>query len=264
MALTSVKMTEEVWLTCLSHALSTETEEIMGLLLGDTQVAYRDPLWVSRAPSPVVLCHQNLFLFLPFLSGPREKIPTKIEIVDDGLIYSRPVWVEWSVIYRSMEAEKRADRGDSDIQLDSIEAEPMLLEYRDSVRKRKRSRNKENLGHRDWGETKHPSKHLIMDWEVGTGNTQANGRRRRTKNQKSEIRESRNQGGSGRGMTEEGDVIAIEGKTNSYCMSRVDSSFLETFGNQLVTYNESEPLSIEENLMEEMIEKGLQSGYTLM
>ncbi|XP_069155468.1 uncharacterized protein [Solanum lycopersicum] len=37
MALTSVKMTEEVWLTCLSHALSTETEEIMGLLLGDTQ-----------------------------------------------------------------------------------------------------------------------------------------------------------------------------------------------------------------------------------
>ncbi|KAJ8560679.1 hypothetical protein K7X08_022539 [Anisodus acutangulus] len=30
-------MTEEVWLTCLSHALSTETEEIMGLLLGDTQ-----------------------------------------------------------------------------------------------------------------------------------------------------------------------------------------------------------------------------------
>lgn len=38
MSLTSVKMTEEVWLTCLSHALSTETEEIMGLLLGDTQV----------------------------------------------------------------------------------------------------------------------------------------------------------------------------------------------------------------------------------
>ncbi|KAK4374734.1 hypothetical protein RND71_005411 [Anisodus tanguticus] len=37
MSLTSVKMTEEVWLTCLSHALSTETEEIMGLLLGDTQ-----------------------------------------------------------------------------------------------------------------------------------------------------------------------------------------------------------------------------------
>lgn len=30
-------MPEEVWLTCLTHALSTETEEIMGLLLGDIQ-----------------------------------------------------------------------------------------------------------------------------------------------------------------------------------------------------------------------------------
>ncbi|KAI3455351.1 hypothetical protein Pfo_012014 [Paulownia fortunei] len=37
MSLTSVKMSEEVWLTCLTHALSTETEEIMGLLLGDIQ-----------------------------------------------------------------------------------------------------------------------------------------------------------------------------------------------------------------------------------
>lgn len=31
-------MSEEVWLTCATHALSTETEEIMGLLLGDIQV----------------------------------------------------------------------------------------------------------------------------------------------------------------------------------------------------------------------------------
>lgn len=31
-------MSEEIWLTCLTHALSTETEEIMGLLLGDIQV----------------------------------------------------------------------------------------------------------------------------------------------------------------------------------------------------------------------------------
>lgn len=37
MSLTCVKMSEEVWLTCLTHALSTETEEIMGLLLGDIQ-----------------------------------------------------------------------------------------------------------------------------------------------------------------------------------------------------------------------------------
>nr|XP_043624012.1 lys-63-specific deubiquitinase BRCC36 [Erigeron canadensis] len=37
MSLTSVKMGEDVWMTCLTHALSTETEEIMGLLLGDIQ-----------------------------------------------------------------------------------------------------------------------------------------------------------------------------------------------------------------------------------
>ncbi|XP_058112887.1 uncharacterized protein LOC131255938 [Magnolia sinica] len=37
MSLTGVKMSEEVWLTCLTHSLSTETEEIMGLLLGDIQ-----------------------------------------------------------------------------------------------------------------------------------------------------------------------------------------------------------------------------------
>ncbi|XXG63676.1 hypothetical protein AAC387_Pa05g1807 [Persea americana] len=37
MSLTGVKISEEVWLTCLTHALSTETEEIMGLLLGDIQ-----------------------------------------------------------------------------------------------------------------------------------------------------------------------------------------------------------------------------------
>ncbi|KAL5976957.1 hypothetical protein ACLOJK_021294 [Asimina triloba] len=35
MSLTGAKMSEEVWLTCITHALSTETEEIMGLLLGD-------------------------------------------------------------------------------------------------------------------------------------------------------------------------------------------------------------------------------------
>ncbi|GAV65982.1 JAB domain-containing protein [Cephalotus follicularis] len=37
MSLTCVKMSEDVWLTCMTHALSTETEEIMGLLLGDIQ-----------------------------------------------------------------------------------------------------------------------------------------------------------------------------------------------------------------------------------
>ncbi|KAJ4771733.1 Lys-63-specific deubiquitinase BRCC36 [Rhynchospora pubera] len=37
MSLTMVKMTEEVWLTCVAHSLSTESEEIVGLLLGDIQ-----------------------------------------------------------------------------------------------------------------------------------------------------------------------------------------------------------------------------------
>ncbi|CAI0422493.1 unnamed protein product [Linum tenue] len=37
MSLTGVRMSEDVWLTCLTHALSTETEEIMGLLLGDIE-----------------------------------------------------------------------------------------------------------------------------------------------------------------------------------------------------------------------------------
>lgn len=68
------------------------------------------------------------------------------------------------------------------------------------------------------------------------------------KNQNSEI----NGRDSDRGH--EGDVIAIEGDNHSCCMSRGDSSFQETFENQLVTYNEPEPLSIEETLSEEMIE----------
>lgn len=38
MALTSVKMSEEVWLTCATHGFTTESEEIMGLLLGDIEV----------------------------------------------------------------------------------------------------------------------------------------------------------------------------------------------------------------------------------
>ncbi|KAI4329311.1 hypothetical protein L6164_021593 [Bauhinia variegata] len=37
MSLTEVKISQDVWLTCVTHALSTETEEIMGLLLGDIE-----------------------------------------------------------------------------------------------------------------------------------------------------------------------------------------------------------------------------------
>ncbi|KAI3692307.1 hypothetical protein L6452_32121 [Arctium lappa] len=39
MSLTSVKMAEDVWLTCPTHALSIDTEEIMVLLLGDIQLS---------------------------------------------------------------------------------------------------------------------------------------------------------------------------------------------------------------------------------
>ena len=38
MSLKEVRIGEEVWLTCLSHALTTETEEVMGLLFGDVEV----------------------------------------------------------------------------------------------------------------------------------------------------------------------------------------------------------------------------------
>uniref|UniRef100_A0ACD5T7W4 Uncharacterized protein n=1 Tax=Avena sativa TaxID=4498 RepID=A0ACD5T7W4_AVESA len=41
MSLKEVRIGEEVWLTCLSHALTTETEEVMGLLLGDVESSSR-------------------------------------------------------------------------------------------------------------------------------------------------------------------------------------------------------------------------------
>uniref|UniRef100_A0A0E0HHL0 BRCC36 C-terminal helical domain-containing protein n=1 Tax=Oryza nivara TaxID=4536 RepID=A0A0E0HHL0_ORYNI len=41
MSLTEVRIGEEVWLTCLSHALTTETEEVMGLLFGDIKHSSR-------------------------------------------------------------------------------------------------------------------------------------------------------------------------------------------------------------------------------
>ncbi|CAI5506603.1 unnamed protein product [Closterium sp. Naga37s-1] len=40
MSLTEVVVSSEVWLTCATHALSTEAEEIMGLLLGDIDYDY--------------------------------------------------------------------------------------------------------------------------------------------------------------------------------------------------------------------------------
>lgn len=47
---------------------------------------------------------------------------TKTEIVHDWLICSLLVWVESPATCSLMEVEKIADRGDNDIQLDSIEA----------------------------------------------------------------------------------------------------------------------------------------------
>lgn len=38
MSLTRVEVLEEVVLSCMTHAMTTEAEEIMGLLLGDSQV----------------------------------------------------------------------------------------------------------------------------------------------------------------------------------------------------------------------------------
>lgn len=38
MALRRVDITQDVYLVCLTHALSTEKEEVMGLLFGDTDV----------------------------------------------------------------------------------------------------------------------------------------------------------------------------------------------------------------------------------
>ncbi|CAI9766083.1 unnamed protein product [Fraxinus pennsylvanica] len=55
MALTSVKMTEEVWLACMTHALSTETEEIVGLLLGDIQAILILSIMFSRHNTPMMV-----------------------------------------------------------------------------------------------------------------------------------------------------------------------------------------------------------------
>lgn len=42
MSLTDVEVTSEVWMMCVTHALSTEKEEVMGLLLGDILVSSSD------------------------------------------------------------------------------------------------------------------------------------------------------------------------------------------------------------------------------
>ncbi|RLN28758.1 hypothetical protein C2845_PM05G30750 [Panicum miliaceum] len=60
MSLTSVKIGEEVWLTCLSHALTTETEEVMGLLLGDVESSSRGGATaVIWGASPQMRCERK-------------------------------------------------------------------------------------------------------------------------------------------------------------------------------------------------------------
>lgn len=60
MSLTEVKIGEEVWLTCLSHALTTETEEVMGLLLGDVESSSRGgSVAVIWGASPQMRCERK-------------------------------------------------------------------------------------------------------------------------------------------------------------------------------------------------------------
>ncbi|XP_062232026.1 uncharacterized protein LOC133929329 [Phragmites australis] len=60
MSLTKVKISEEVWLTGLSHALTTETEEVMGLLLGDVESSSRGGATaVIWGASPQMRCERK-------------------------------------------------------------------------------------------------------------------------------------------------------------------------------------------------------------
>jgi BRCA1/BRCA2-containing complex subunit 3 len=45
MALSAVELSTDVFLVCMAHALTTEKEEVMGLLLGDVEV--RIPFFFS-------------------------------------------------------------------------------------------------------------------------------------------------------------------------------------------------------------------------
>uniref|UniRef100_A0A452ZQE9 MPN domain-containing protein n=1 Tax=Aegilops tauschii subsp. strangulata TaxID=200361 RepID=A0A452ZQE9_AEGTS len=59
MSLTEVRIGEEVWLTCLSHALTTETEEVMGLLLGDVPSSRGGSTAVIWGASPQMRCERK-------------------------------------------------------------------------------------------------------------------------------------------------------------------------------------------------------------
>uniref|UniRef100_A0A0D9WJ95 MPN domain-containing protein n=1 Tax=Leersia perrieri TaxID=77586 RepID=A0A0D9WJ95_9ORYZ len=60
MSLTEVRIGEEVWLTCLTHALTTEAEEIMGLLFGDIKHSSRGGVTaVIWGASPQMRCERK-------------------------------------------------------------------------------------------------------------------------------------------------------------------------------------------------------------
>jgi len=57
MALSCVYLAADVYMVCLQHALSTEKEEVMGLLIGEVRVVKSSNcysffflLWLSTAP----------------------------------------------------------------------------------------------------------------------------------------------------------------------------------------------------------------------
>jgi hypothetical protein len=69
MSLTDVEVTSEVWMMCVTHALSTEKEEIMGLLLGDVLVSILDSERERVATADSSL--DNLSILKPFVHAAR-------------------------------------------------------------------------------------------------------------------------------------------------------------------------------------------------
>jgi len=58
MALKRVTITSDVYFGCVAHALTTEREEIMGLLLGDIDVRRRLPLSTPWLQSHTIQQHR--------------------------------------------------------------------------------------------------------------------------------------------------------------------------------------------------------------
>ena len=61
MALSAVHLNSDVYLVCLTHALSTEKEEIMGLLIGDVSLNF------SHAIQRYIYLQGTSLTFFPYL-----------------------------------------------------------------------------------------------------------------------------------------------------------------------------------------------------